>query len=51
MVALAPAQMIPSLAVVPEVSATVIAGVGSGLTVMVVVDVIEEPFAAVTDTV
>jgi hypothetical protein len=43
--------MIPSLLVVPEVSATAIADVGSGFTVMVEVEVAEQPFALVTVTV
>ena len=50
-VADAPAQMIPSLLVVPEVSATVIPGVGNGLTVMVVVAEAVQPAALVTVTV
>ena len=50
-VAEAPMQMIPSLLVVPEVSATVIPGVGSGFTVIVVVAVAEQLFAFVTVTV
>ena len=50
-VAEAPAQMIPSLLVVPEVSATVIPVVGKGLTVMVVVAEAVQPFAFVTVTV
>ena len=50
--ALAPAQMIPSSIVVPEVSATPIPGVaGSGFTVMVVVFDAEHPLAFVTVTV
>ena len=51
MVALAPAQIIPSLAAVPEVSVTAIAGVGNGLTVIVWVLVAEQLFAFVTVTV
>ena len=50
-VAEAPAQMMPSLLVVPEVSVTEIAGVGNGLTVMVLVDVAVQPAALVTVTV
>ena len=50
-VADAPAQMMPSLLVVPEVSATVIPGVGNGLTVMVVVAEAVQPAALVTVTV
>jgi hypothetical protein len=51
MVALAPRQMIPSLLVVPDVSTTVVAGVGSGFTVIVVVDTAVQPAALVTVTV
>ena len=47
----APAQIWPSLLVVPDVSVTAIAGVGIGLTVMVRVEVAEQPFALVTVTV
>ncbi len=47
----APAQMMPSLLIVPEVSVTVIVGVGSGFTVMVLEDVAMQPFALVTVTV
>ena len=50
-VADAPAQMIPSLAVVPDVSATVVPAVGKGFTVMVVVAEAVQPFALVTVTV
>ena len=50
-VAEAPAQIEPSLLVVPEVSATVIPGVGKGLTVIVVVVVTVQAFAFVTVTV
>lgn len=50
-VTLAPLQMVPSLLAVPEVSATVIAGIGSGLTVMVVDAVAVHPSALVTVTV
>ena len=50
-VADAPAQMMPSLLTVPEVSATVIPGVGNGLTVMVVVAEAVQPAALVTVTV
>jgi hypothetical protein len=50
-VALAPVQMIPSLFIVPDVSATEIEGVGSGLTVIVVEVVAVQPSALVTVTV
>ena len=50
-VAEVPEQMIPSLLVVPEVSATVIPVVGKGLTVMVVVAEAVQPAALVTVTV
>ncbi len=50
-VAEAPEQMIPSLLAVPLVSATVTDGVGSGLTVMVVLAVAEQLLALVTVTV
>jgi len=43
-VADAPAQMMPSLFVVPEVSVTAIAGTGSGFTVMVDDEVAVQPF-------
>jgi hypothetical protein len=43
-VALAPAQMIPSLFVAPEVSVTDIDADGSGFTVMVVLVVAVQPF-------
>jgi hypothetical protein len=50
-VTLAPSQIVPSLFDSPEVSATVIIGIGSGSTVMVV-DVVEEhPSEFVTVTV
>lgn len=50
-VAEAPIQMIPSLLVVPELSVTEMAGVGSGLTLMVCVAVAEQLLALVTVTV
>jgi len=50
-VALAPVQIVPSLGVLPDVSATVIIGVGSGLTVIVVEVVAVQPSALVTVTV
>jgi hypothetical protein len=50
-VAEAPAQMMPSLFVVPELSVSVIVGVGSGFTVMVLVEVAEQPLALVAVTV
>ena len=50
-VAEAPAQMMPSLMVVPEVSATVIPAVGSGFTVIVLVALEIQLFAFVTVTV
>jgi len=50
-VALSPVQIVPSSAVFPEVSATVIIGVGSGLTVIVWVEVAVHPSALVTVTV
>jgi hypothetical protein len=50
-VALAPVQIVPSLLVVPDVSATVIIGVGSALTVIVVDDVAVQPSELVTVTV
>ena len=50
-VAEAPLQIMPSLFVVPDVSATVMPAVGSGFTVMVVVAVAEQLFAFVTVTV
>ena len=43
--------MMPSLLVVPEVSATVMPGVGNGFTVIVEVEVAVQPFAFVTVTV
>ena len=49
--ALAPVQIVPSLLVVPDVSATVIDGVGSALTVIVVEVVAVHPSALVTVTV
>jgi hypothetical protein len=51
MVVEALAQMIPSLAVAPEFSVTVVAAVGSGFTVIVVEAVAEQPLAFVTVTV
>ena len=50
-VAEAPVHIWPSLLVVPDVSATAIDGVGSGLTVMVVVAEAVQPAALVTVTV
>jgi len=50
-VAEVPEQMIPSLLVVPEVSATVIPAVGKGFTVIVVVELAVQPAALVTVTV
>jgi hypothetical protein len=50
-VALAPVQIVPSLLVLPDVSVTVMDGVGSGLTVIVVVVVAVQPSAFVTVTV
>ena len=47
----APVQIVPSLLAVPEVSATVMPAVGSGLTVMTVLVVVEQPLAFVTVTV
>ncbi len=47
----APAQITPSFWVSPELSATVIAGVGRGFTVIKVLVVEEHPFAFVTVTV
>ena len=47
----APAQIMPSLFVVPEVSATETDGVGSGFTVMTCVAVAEQLLAFVTVTV
>ena len=50
-VALEPLHIVPSLFVVPDVSATVMDGVGSGLTV-IVVDVLDwQLFTSVTVTV
>ena len=43
-VALAPAQMIPSLFEAPEVSVTTMDADGSGLTVMIVLAVAVQPF-------
>jgi hypothetical protein len=51
MVALAPAQIIPSLFAAPEVSETVMDADGSGLTVIVVVAVAVQLFEFVTVTV
>jgi hypothetical protein len=50
-VAFCPAQVIPSLLVVPLVSVTLIEGVGSAFTVTVKVAVAEQLFAFVTVTV
>ena len=50
-VVLAPLQMMPSLFAVPEVSTTVIPGVGFRFTVIVVIIVAEQLFAFVTVTV
>jgi len=50
-VALAPVQIVPSLGVLPEVSATVIIGVGSGFTVIVLEEVAVHPSALVIVTV
>ena len=50
-VADAPVQIMPSLLAVPEVSAIVIPGVGSGFTVIVVVTDAVQLFALVTVTV
>ena len=50
-VAEAPIQIEPSLLVVPEISATVIPGVGSGFTVIVVVADAVQLFAFVAVTV
>ena len=50
-VTLAPLQIVPSLLDVPDVSATVITGTGSGLTVIVVDDVAVQPSVLVTVTV
>ena len=47
----APAQITPSFCVSPELSATEMAGVGSGLTVIKVLVVEEHPFEFVTVTV
>ena len=49
--ALAPVQMIPSLLVLPEVSATAIEAVGREFTVIVVLEVAVQPFVFVTVTV
>jgi len=50
-VTLAPLQIVPSLLAVPDVSVTVIEGVGSGLTVIVFDAVAVHPSALVTVTV
>ena len=50
-VAVAPTHIMPLFGVVPEFSVTVIPGVGSGFTVIVVVAVAEQLFAFVTVTV
>jgi hypothetical protein len=50
MVTAAPEQVIPSLAVVPELSTTDVVGVGSGLTVIAPEVEAEQPFAFVTVT-
>jgi hypothetical protein len=50
-VAVVPVQMIPSSLAVPEVSVTVIEGIGSGLTVTMVVAEAVQPSALVTVTV
>jgi len=50
-VTLAPSQIVPSLFIRPEVSATVIAGMGNGFTVMVVAVVELQPSEFVTVTV
>jgi len=50
-VALSPVQIVPSLLVVPDVSATVIIGIGSALTVIVEEEVAVHPSAFVTVTV
>ena len=50
-VADAPTQMMPLFGVVPEFSVTVIPGVGSGFTVIVVEVDVEQLFAFVTVTV
>ena len=50
-VAVAPTQIMPLFGVVPEFSVTVIPGVGSGFTVIVVVAVAEQLLAFVTVTV
>jgi hypothetical protein len=48
--ALSPVQSTPSSEVVPEVSVTVIEGVGSGFTVIVVLLEVEQPLPSVTVT-
>jgi hypothetical protein len=50
-VKLAPLQILPSLGVFPDISFTVIIGVGSGFTVTVEVADAVHPFAAVAVTV
>lgn len=50
-VALSPVQMIPSLLVAPDISVTVMDGVGSALTVIVEEEVAVHPSAFVTVTV
>lgn len=50
-VKLAPLQILPSLGVLPDISFTVIIGVGSGFTVTVDVAEAVHPFAAVAVTV
>ena len=50
-VTLAPLQIVPSLLALPEVSVTVIVGVGNGFTVIVVDVVDEQPLPSVTVTV
>ena len=49
--AVAPSQITPSFVIVPDVSVTVMPGVGSGFTVMVLVVVAVKQFALVTVTV
>jgi hypothetical protein len=51
MVALSPEQIVPSLVVLPDTSATVIIGVGSALTTISLVEVAVQPSALVTVTV
>ena len=50
-VADSPAQIMPSLLVVPDVSVTLMTGVGSGLTVMIVEVEVVQPLELVTVTV